>query len=513
MTIATDNCLRIKTISIITQDVYEDDDSPNYLESTLNYLHYTTRNHVVEDELLFRKNECFDPELVDETARNLRSLPIFSDATIRVEHLQDGSGVDLVVKTKDRFTFRAEISASQNAGTTSGRISLGDKNFLGLNKEVLVHRLREGEDDESEFVYRDPRFFHDYLLYVAYTQAEDGVRQNYFIKEPFRSFDDKLSYSLFYQKNDQDFGYSLDGNKSIDVPQNYEATGLNYRRELGTRKISKRVGASLQITQHEFFGQGVVIDETIPEPLDRIDFDLSTSLTFRDDFLETQGLDSLIYREDIALGRSIGASVGAQRRQADGGESYHHKFRVSASQTAFIHPKFLSSVYAGQGIRMHGGDLMASDTTAFYHGYYLPSPGYVWLGGAAYRYRHGKDILNSPLTMGGFQGLRGYEGGSFTGNKTLLFNLEFRHRIPFDWQKVAVGQVFFADAGYAWKHGTDMRLKDLQKNVGWGLRLDVPSLFGKNVMRFDLAVATETGEVLTSILFGQVFRYNGLADN
>jgi outer membrane protein assembly factor BamA len=115
--------------------------------------------------------------------------------------------------------------------------------------------------------------------------------------------------------------------------------------------------------------------------------------------------------------------------------------------------------------------------------------------------------------MGGDVGFRGYETSSFTGNKSLLFNLEFRNRLPSKWSKVAIGQAFFADSGFAWKKGEDMRFQDLKFNVGWGLRFDIPSIFGKDILRFDLAVATDTGDILTSIVLGQVFRYNELTEN
>ena len=57
-----------------------------------------------------------------------------------------------------------------------------------------------------------------------------------------------------------------------------------------------------------------------------------------------------------------------------------------------------------------------------------------------------------------------------------------------------------------------MAFEDLKVNVGWGLRVDMPSLFGDKLLRFDLAVATDTGEVLASIVIGQIFRYNQLSE-
>jgi outer membrane translocation and assembly module TamA len=114
--------------------------------------------------------------------------------------------------------------------------------------------------------------------------------------------------------------------------------------------------------------------------------------------------------------------------------------------------------------------------------------------------------------MGGDVGLRGFESSSFTGNKSLLFNFEFRQQLESKWSKIALGQAFFVDSGYAWKKGEDIAFEDLKTNVGWGLRFDMPSLFGDKLLRFDLAVATDTGDILASIVVGQIFRYDELSE-
>jgi hypothetical protein len=54
--------------------------------------------------------------------------------------------------------------------------------------------------------------------------------------------------------------------------------------------------------------------------------------------------------------------------------------------------------------------------------------------------------------------------------------------------------------------------EDFKVNVGWGLRLDMSSIFGDKLLRFDLAVAKDTGEVLASIVVGQIVKYNGLSE-
>ena len=325
--------------------------------------------------------------------------------------------------------------------------------------------------------------------------------------------DDKTAYFIEYNKNTQDFVLKQDDNEEIEVAQFYESEGIGFAYELGSRKYSKRLGFSLVNAQQDYFNPDISNQTSIPDRLERIDFDINASMTDRHEFIVMQGLDSLEYREDIELLKSIFFGVGVQLRQDDSGTEYHPKYNVGFKQTRYNQEDVLSSYYFNHAGRYHAGELLETETTAFYHCYYLPKPGHVWLGGITYQYHYGRDILNSPLTMGGDVGFRGYEASRFTGNKSLLLNFEYRHRLPSKWSKVAIGQAFFVDSGFAWKKAEDMRFQDLKFNVGWGLRLDIPSIFGKDILRLDLAVATDTGEVLTSIVLGQVFRYDELTQN
>jgi len=504
-------CQKINAISIVANDVFEDA-SPNLLEATANFLHFTTHEYTIRRELLFKEQECLDIALIEESARNLRALPIFSDVEITTA-MTSGGDVDVVVTTKDRFTLRAEVSASQKSGSTKQRLSLGEKNLFGLNKEFHYSYTNQEDQSKSRYVYKDNRFFHDWVLYGAYTSARGGAQQNYAISDPFRSLGDDASYGIAFETNDQDFVYKIDAGEEIEVPQFSESEQLFYTREFGDRDVSKRLGGSFQMSQQSYFSDNLSDNIDIPTRLEKMDIDITGALQFRDDFVVLQGLDSLIYREDIALGSSWTLGLGAQWRQDEEGIRYHQKYRLGYARTKYNYKDVLSSALIEHEGRYYAGHLMESRYKAFYHCYYMPEPGYVWLGGVTYQYRYGRDILNEPLSMGGEVGFRGYKTGTFTGNKSLLLNLEYRDRISTNWEKIAVGQAFFADAGYAWKQGEDMRLNDLKFNVGWGLRFDIPSLFGKDILRFDLAVATNTGEVLSTLTLGQVFRYNEINEN
>ncbi|MBW1871890.1 MAG: hypothetical protein JRJ19_07485, partial [Deltaproteobacteria bacterium] len=55
-------------------------ESPDPWPDFLNIFHVTTREHIVKQELLFKKGDRYDEDVVRESARNLRSLPLLFSA-------------------------------------------------------------------------------------------------------------------------------------------------------------------------------------------------------------------------------------------------------------------------------------------------------------------------------------------------------------------------------------------------------------------------------------------------
>jgi len=506
-------CQTIKEVEIRALDVYEDDQNPNFLERTFNALHFTTREKNIREELLFKEGDCYDQEIIAESARNLRSLPIFSDARIQVKEVDSEGNLSILVRTKDRFTLRLEVSASHKSGTTKKRFSVGERNIFGMNKSLHYSHTENDDETLKRVVYDDPRLINDYALYLNYSEARNGSSEAISLSKPFRSLNDHHAYSVSYQHDDQDSVYTLDENEELEIPQENESGTIAYSYEFGDRYESRRVGIALKQSQQDYFETNFPLPESIPLNLQTTDLRLNARFAYREDFVVLQGLDSLVYREDVALGHAWEFGTGLQHRKQGQAEEIHPTYSLAYRHTSYNRKDVLTSSLIATSIRTYAGQLREKQATAFYHYYFMPRHGDVWLGGVTYQYQYGRDILNDPLTMGGEVGFRGYETATFTGNKSLLFNLEYRTQLPAYWDRVAVGQAFFVDSGYAWKQGQDMRINDLRNSLGWGLRFDIPSIFGSNILRFDVAVGVETGKVLASLVLGQVFRYNELTEN
>jgi len=115
-----------------------------------------------------------------------------------------------------------------------------------------------------------------------------------------------------------------------------------------------------------------------------------------------------------------------------------------------------------------------------------------------------------PLTLGEFNGLRGYGVDQFAGTRRLLLNLEDRLYVWDDlFRLLDVGMVFFYDSGYVWPEGRPIKLGDLKNSAGIGLRIAPSRSADNRPVHIDLARALNGNRSRPSwslsILGGQAF--------
>lgn len=100
-----------------------------------NSLHRTTREYLVREFVLVKKGEAFDPLEAVESERLLRATPMVNDARIFVTPVHGGTDtVDVHVLVLDKWSLEAWLDIAGEAG----RVTVVDRNLLGLGQEVLV---------------------------------------------------------------------------------------------------------------------------------------------------------------------------------------------------------------------------------------------------------------------------------------------------------------------------------------------------------------------------------------
>jgi len=97
--------------------------------------------------------------------------------------------------------------------------------------------------------------------------------------------------------------------------------------------------------------------------------------------------------------------------------------------------------------------------------------------------------------VGGMNTLRGYDLGEFSGDKSLVLNVEYRFPLAENFQAV-----LFADWGQAWDYGESIDFEDLKFGRGVGVRFDTPL----GPIRLDYGISEE-GEGKTYFSIGHTF--------
>jgi hypothetical protein len=117
----------------------------------------------------------------------------------------------------------------------------------------------------------------------------------------------------------------------------------------------------------------------------------------------------------------------------------------------------------------------------------------------------------NQVILGGNTGLRGYHNYAFTGQQSVLLNLENRFFFPGEYfHLVQFGGVAFFDSGAVTQPGQGLTWERFDSDAGVGLRASSTRSQSGSVVRFDVAYALNQGpsspRVVVSIAGSQAFQ-------
>ena len=112
---------------------------------------------------------------------------------------------------------------------------------------------------------------------------------------------------------------------------------------------------------------------------------------------------------------------------------------------------------------------------------------------------------NYQVVLGGSNGLRGYPDRYFEGSKLALMNLEYRVFTPVEILTVNLGGAAFFDAGYVWDDNESIDFKDMNRDVGLGLRFGLTKSSTARIVSFDVARALDQDNWYISFRTGNLF--------
>ncbi|MEZ4224215.1 MAG: BamA/TamA family outer membrane protein [Polyangiaceae bacterium] len=520
---------RIEDIRIVTLDVIEERDP---YPGLFNIFHATTRPHIVERELTFRRGERYDQRRVDESARALRSARQLSLVLIVPIQGSEPDSIKLLVITKDVWSLRLNTDFEIADGRlTRLLLQPAEENVLGTHTmvgglfvlEPATYSLGAQFIDRRVAGSRIQAIVSGNVIFNRSSGQPEGsfgglsYGTNLFSaetkwafrtlvtwrQEVFRSFigADQRTFDAESTAVDDRIPYEYDSARYYGAYLLTRSFGRRFKHDVSVgvevdhRKAKPTNLAGVDpLAAREFVASELPVNDTRASPL--VQFRSYTS-----DYSRVLDFETLGLQEDFRLGHDLVFRVYPASRD------------VGSSRT-------LLGTFAAAGYTFPFGDGLArailSNTLE------LASPAEtdglasanvrvvtprIGLGRLVYdglvlnRY---ENYLNERFTLGGGSRLRGYPLQAYLGKDVVASNLEFR-TTPVEILRTQLGGALFYDVGDAYDGGDDLHLK---QSVGLGLRALIPQA-NRIVFRADYAVPVVAGRAVGPgsffMTFGQAF--------
>jgi len=400
-----------------------------------------TKDKVFRREMVTQPGSLFSWRQISEDQRRIFNLGLLEDIQFRgpVANPNDPSLVDLVFEVKERRT--GMITAGAGYSSRYGLIGFADiseNNFRGLAQQISLHIEFGGRRSYALSLYEPWLDRHHTSLGVNVYDTDMSLSSSFpgAAAGPVGQF----TYRSRYDQRRQ--GFRLNLSRPL-TPENHLSLGfkgetVETRRPLG----------------------GEALPALPPFPFQELGSDTTRSLTV-----------SFIHdTRDFFMNPSRGARYSLNLEFAGGflkGDNNFVKYGVDLRRYVPLKP----------------------------HRTLGDRPKHVIAARLMVGFSRGQLPFSQVYFLGGADTLRGYDEDRFFGNRSFLFNLEYRRQVQQNVQAVA-----FLDAGRAWR--AEERLDfpgSLVVGYGFGLRVDTPL----GPLRLDFGFGSEGSQ--THFGFAQQF--------
>lgn len=517
----------IGRVVIVSEDIVGPGDPYPRL---LNAVHVTTRESVVRRELLFAEGEPYRAALAEETARNLRRMPIIALARVVPLDSEASGAVDVLVVTKDLWSIRLNSSFNWAGQLLQYlRIRPTEQNLLGLDKQLSADLELRLDALALGAEYFDRRLLGSrlYLQQRAAivlgrdSRAIEGTEGVFRLGRPFFSLASESAFELeaaWRVRPKRVFQgaalHQLVGPDGTMAPHAYDVRELSvsawemraspgvFRFEVGggAGGYTHRYRAPPNLSAEQ---QQILRDQALPRSEDAGWLGVRLR-AFTAEYRVLRDVDTFALPEDVQVGLLV-----------------HGQLRLAASRPGF------AEIWSSVRYRHLAGDAVltagAAGSVRWYPGggvedlvnrraaaeASLVSPWIGigrWVARGSFQVRAG-DLDKAVLFLGGGNGLRGLAPEALQGTRVLLLNLEYRTR-PVEIATLHVGAVLFWDSGAAW--GSLTSAGPLVHTLGFGLRALFPQ-FDVEPVRIDFGFVLNAPSPppfeRVSASFGQITRY------
>lgn len=500
-----------------------------------NKLHRRTRRSVIRRELLFHQGDCYDPALLDETARLLRGYNFISRADVYGIRQPDGS-YHVIVDTQDEWSTTVDLRVAFSQGVDFQGARFREANLLGMGQELGASYIDHDVTREYGLTYSTPQLLGtrwDFRLAASHDRAGNAYDQA--LEYPFLSEAGRWAFRQSFSRRDRFFDYISDG-RALDhvlLPVRDKSFDMALVTRIGRPGNLTLFGGGLAmedrsypggalLTPHGRFEDGVPVDSAGAAELGRQmqalnNVRLVLLLGQRNiSWVQRRGLDALRGVQDVKLG--VETSVALARSMPTLGDDDDLAATLTLYSAFEAGDLLVAGRFRGEGRRDFDApagtrelaDLYgAGEILAYLRPTPLPRQTFVLRGAAA-----GGWFTTTPfqLTLGGDDGLRGYRPERFPGGRRLVFSGE--DRIYFGWpfrDVLDLGGTLFADVGRIWPGDVPFgKDSGWQATVGAGLRGSFPA-GGRTTYRIDVAFPVGAASVRDARLIVSVGELLGLS--
>ncbi|MBL4632715.1 MAG: BamA/TamA family outer membrane protein [Kofleriaceae bacterium] len=505
---------RIGELHIINLDVFGK--AEGFLRY-VNFLHITTREHVIAREVLLQAGDDWDEALLTESIRRVKD-PLFTSLVVMVPvKSSDPDKVDVLVVTRDVWSLRANSIFEVFQGTLTGlRLSVAENNIVGLRKHgAFVFDMDLGKISIGP-QYIDKALWGTRLklnsrfrtIFSRKDRDFEGTSSHFSLNYPLWSLREKwggdVRFSHFdapvrvFQGTEVQLLDNPDTSEVEEIARIYRDRRMAFRTS-AVRSIGKSVKQQFTLG-HEFSVirpklvedfSGSVSDEQYLRDVvfPRSERASSVFLQYRlftPDFVVYRNLNSFDLAEDVRLGPELTAGVSTSLK-AIGSQRNFYNGSLGAAWTVDIAEDGFVRGSAGVTTRLQGGELIDNFLSGSVK-VAVPSVANIFRLVAKVNLKARiREKGNAFFQLGGDSGLRGYVISEFQGQKQFLTNVELRST-PAKIGPIRAGVLAFWDMGHVADRLSELTLKH---GVGLGLRSLIPQL-QPIVFRFDWAFPLES---------------------
>ena len=486
-----------------------------------NRLHVRTRKSVIERELLFAPGDCYDPWIIDESERLLRSYPFIAQVDIYGIPQPDGS-YHVIVDTRDEWSTQMDLRVSLSSGVGFEGFRLQETNLLGRGQELGVYYIDRDVTRDYGVRFATPQLAGTrWDLSFALGRTRAGTLAAQTIAYPFIGEVSRWALVESFAREDRFFDYVTaferdDRRLHVLMPLRDKSFDLAIIRRFGRAGNQSLIGGTLGYQEMTYPGTAeLATGDDFLDPVTRGDSLLLFEAERKRDELNNirigvllgkrnihwvrrRGYDSMRGEQDVALGAEVGLVAARSLPAIENDDDIAGTFGLYTGFAAGDLTVVSRARFDGRRDfntapdESEWEDVFAdAEMLAYFKSDPLSRHTLVFRTAAVAGWN-----TRTPfqLTLGGDRSLRGYRHDRFPGGRRIVMTLE--DRVYFGWplrNAADIGGTFFADVGRMWAGDAPFG-----ENTGWlasvgaGIRANIPA-GSRTTYRIDVAVPVRPG--------------------